>query len=457
MEMLTVGLIVLILIGVVVVAIGLYRQQTAVDLHSQVATLDAKLAAKSDEVLRLERDLRILHEDQSGLREEKAKAETDLAATTQALKHAKEDAEKQAEVLTARFRALSAEMLEQHGTTLKSQNKEQIEGLLKPLREKIVDFERGLTDRHTQASEQNASLKEQLSQLGKLNKAMVDEASNLTRALKGESQTQGAWGEMILETILQKTGLREGIEYDSQESSTDAEGRRLRPDIVVNLPDGERIVVDSKVSLTAFEKYVNSEDEEERQQALTAHVTSLRAHVGELAKKDYTGAVGSRLDYVIMFVPIEGALAVALNADAELTGKAIERNVAIATPTTLMTMLKTVAAIWGIERQHQNAEEIAKRAGLLYDKFAGFVESLEAVGSRLQQAQAEYETAHTRLYSGTGNLIRQVEKIKELGAKTKKTLPAELVAKAGLVETAGTAVAELAEKAEGAAERAKEE
>ena len=457
MEMLTVGLIVLILIGVVVVAIGLYRQQTAVDLHSQVATLDAKLAAKSDEVLRLERDLRILHEDQSGLREEKAKAETDLAATTQALKHAKEDAEKQAEVLTARFRALSAEMLEQHGTTLKSQNKEQIEGLLKPLREKIVDFERGLTNRHTQASEQNASLKEQLSQLGKLNKAMVDEASNLTRALKGESQTQGAWGEMILETILQKTGLREGIEYDSQESSTDAEGRRLRPDIVVNLPDGERIVVDSKVSLTAFEKYVNSEDEEERQQALTAHVTSLRAHVGELAKKDYTGAVGSRLDYVIMFVPIEGALAVALNADAELTGKAIERNVAIATPTTLMTMLKTVAAIWGIERQHQNAEEIAKRAGLLYDKFAGFVESLESVGSRIQQAQAAYETAHTRLYSGTGNLIRQVEKIKELGAKTKKTLPAELVAKAGLVETAGTAVAELAEKAEGAAERAKEE
>ncbi|MCH7598239.1 MAG: DNA recombination protein RmuC [Myxococcales bacterium] len=448
MEMLTVVLIALVLIGVVAVAAGLYRQQSAIALQGQVATLDARLAAKSDEILRLEKDLGILREDQSGLRKEKDKAETDLATAAQALKHAKEDAEKQAEILTTQFRALSAEMLEKHGNTLKSQNKEQIEGLLKPLREKIVDFERGLTDRHTQASAQNAALKEQLSQLGKLNKTMVDEASNLTRALKGESQTQGAWGEMILETILQKTGLREGIEYDSQASSTDAEGRRLRPDIVVNLPDGERIIVDSKVSLTAFEKFVNAEDEKEKQQALAAHVTSLRAHIDELAKKDYTGAVGSRLDYVIMFVPIEGALAVALNADAELTGKAIERNVAIATPTTLMTMLKTVSAMWGIERQHQNAEEIAKRAGLLYDKFAGFVESLEGVGNRIKQAQAEYETAHSRLYSGTGNLIRQVETIKELGAKTRKALPAELVAKAGPVESVGTVTTELAEGTE---------
>ena len=448
MEMLTVVLIALVLLGVVAVAAGLYRQQSAIALQGQVATLDARLAAKSDEILRLEKDFGILREDQSGLRKEKDKAETDLATAAQALKHAKEDAEKQAEILTTQFRALSAEMLEKHGNTLKSQNKEQIEGLLKPLREKIVDFERGLTDRHTQASAQNAALKEQLSQLGKLNKTMVDEASNLTRALKGESQTQGAWGEMILETILQRTGLREGIEYDSQASSTDAEGRRLRPDIVVNLPDGERIIVDSKVSLTAFEKFVNAEDEKEKQQALAAHVSSLRAHIDELAKKDYTGAVGSRLDYVIMFVPIEGALAVALNADAELTGKAIERNVAIATPTTLMTMLKTVSAMWGIERQHQNAEEIAKRAGLLYDKFAGFVESLEGVGKRIKQAQAEYETAHARLYSGTGNLIRQVETIKELGAKTRKALPAELVAKAGPVESVGTVTTELSDRAD---------
>ena len=448
MEMLTVVLIALVLLGVVAVAAGLYRQQSAIALQGQVATLDARLAAKSDEILRLEKDLGVFREDQSGLRKEKDKAETDLATAAQALKHAKEDAEKQAELLTAQFRALSAEMLEKQGNTLKSQNKEQIEGLLKPLREKIVDFERGLTDRHTQASEQNASLKEQLSQLGKLNKAMVDEASNLTRALKGESQTQGAWGEMILETILQKSGLREGVEYDSQESSTDAEGRRLRPDIVVNLPDGERIVVDSKVSLTAFEKFVNAEDEEEKQQALIAHVASMRAHVDELAKKDYTGAVGSRLDYVIMFVPIEGALAVAWNADTELTGRAIERNVAIATPTTLMTMLRTIDAIWGIERQHQNAEEIAKRAGLLYDKFAGFVESLEGVGQRIQQAQVAYDTAHSRLHSGTGNLIRQVETIKQLGAKTKKALPAELVAKAGPVESVGTGTTELSDRAD---------
>lgn len=448
MEQLMLGLLLLVLVGVIIVAMGLRGQQAASDLPSQLASLEAALAVKSDRVSRLEKDAETHREDLSLLRSLKDKAETDLATKTQALKHAEQDAEKQAEILTSKFRVLSAEMLENHGTTLKSQNKEQIEGLLKPLRQKIVDFERGLTDRHTQASEQNAALKEQLSQIGKLNQAMVDEASSLTRALKGESQTQGAWGEMILETILQKSGLREGEEYDSQESATDAEGRRLRPDIVVNLPDGERIVVDSKVSLTAFERFANCEDEEEKQQALTAHVASMRTHVEELASKDYTGAVGSRLDYVIMFVPIEGALAVALNADPNLAAKAIERNVAIATPTTLMTVLRTVAAMWRIERQHQNAEEIAKRAGLLYDKFVGFVTSLDGVGQRIQQAQEAYDMARNRLATGTGNLVRQVETIKALGAKTKKALPSELVAEAGPDDSSDPENKSLVEEAE---------
>lgn len=432
MELLTLGLILLVLVAVVVVALGLRKQQTGgTELPQRVATLEAELAARSDEVLRLEKDTGTQRDELNKLRQQNATAQTELATSTQALKHAEEDAEKQAEILTGRFRALSAELLESHGTTLKSQNKEQIEGLLKPLREKIVDFERGLTDRHTQAAAQNAALKEQLSQLGKLNQSMVDEASNLTRALKGESQTQGAWGEMILETILEKSGLREGVEFDSQASATDSEGRRLRPDVVVNLPAGERVVVDSKVSLTAFERFVNAEDEDEKKRALTAHVTSLRAHIDELAKKDYTGAVGSRLDYVILFVPIEGALAVALGADPELAGKAIERNVAIATPTTLMTILRTVAAMWRVERQHQNAEEIAKRAGRLYDKFVGFVDSLDGVGQRIRQAQEAYDNARGQLASGAGNLVRQVEMIKTLGATTKKSLPEELVAEAG--------------------------
>jgi DNA recombination protein RmuC len=452
MELITIGLIVLVLIAVGVAAVSLRRQQAGgADLPSRVASLEAELAAKSDLVLRLEKEAATDREEQNALRREKTKADTDLATAAQALKHAEEDAEKQAEFLAARFRALSAELLESHGTTLKSQNKEQIEGLLKPLREKIVDFERGLTNRHTQAAEQNAALKEQLSQLGKLNQAMVDEASNLTRALKGESQTQGAWGEMILETILEKSGLREGEEYDSQGSATDADGRRLRPDVVVNLPDGERIVVDSKVSLTAFERFVNAEDDDEKQRALEAHGVSLRAHVDELAKKDYTGAVGSRLDYVIMFVPIEGALAVGLQADPELAGKAIERNVAIATPTTLMTVLRTVAAMWRVERQHQNAEQIAERAGRLYDKFVGFVGSLDDVGARIQQAQLAYDKAYAQLSTGTGNLVRQVETIKTLGARTKKALPAELVAEAGPDEALGEADAnpEPAELTEG--------
>lgn len=449
MELLTTGLTLLVLTAVGVVVAFMHRQRRdASDLRQRAATLEAQLAAKSDHALRLENEATTHRRELDELRAEKGRTDVELATTELALKHAEEKAREQAEILTTRFRVLSAEMLESHSTTLQTQNKEQIEGLLTPLRQKIVEFEEGLAKRHIQAAEHNAALREQLAQLGTLNQAIVQEANNLTRALKGESRTQGAWGEMILEAILEKSGLREGVEYDSQESATDGEGRRLRPDIVVNLPAGEKLIIDSKVSLTAFEEFVNSEDQEKKKRALAAHVASLRAHVEELAKKDYTRAVGSRMDYVIMFVPIEGALAAALGADTDLAGSAIERNVAIATPTTLMTVLKTVAAMWRIERQHQHAEEIAKRAGLLYDKFVGFNESLDDVGQRIKQAQSAFDQARGRLATGAGNLVRQVETIKALGARTKKALPDELVAEAGPPDPVDDEKRELAQRSE---------
>jgi len=259
---------------------------------------------------------------------------------------------------------------------------------------------------------------------------MADEATNLTRALKGQSQSQGAWGEMILETVLQNAGLREGQEYIRQKSATNFEGQRLRPDVVVRTP-GENpfvVVIDSKVSLTAFERHCNGEGEDERETALAEHVKSVEKHIAELSKKDYAAATGSPVDYVIMFVANEGALAAAQAANPEISRRAIQRNVGLATPNSLMTILRTTAAMWRLDRQSRNAEEIGTRAGLLYDKFVSFTESLGLVEMRIDQARSAVGTARGQLATGPGNLVSQVEKVKALGARTKKSLPAEILA-----------------------------
>jgi DNA recombination protein RmuC len=255
---------------------------------------------------------------------------------------------------------------------------------------------------------------------------MSAETRNLTRALKGEAQVQGAWGEMILATILEKSGLREGEEYLAQQSLTAEDGSRLRPDVIVNLPGGEKIIIDSKVSLTAFQDLVGAPDAE-RAGALQRHLVSMRTHIRELGGKAYHSAVG-RLDYVLMFVPIEGALAVAIQADPELTALAAEANVAIATPTTLMIALRTVANVWKVERRNENAEAIAARAGHLYDKFSGFVADMGNIAKYLGQTRAAYDEAMNKLAMGRGNLVTQAEQLKALGAKTAKTLPGFLTA-----------------------------
>lgn len=256
---------------------------------------------------------------------------------------------------------------------------------------------------------------------------MSTETKALTRALKGKSQTQGAWGEMVLARILEQSGLREGEEYVTQESHATEDGGRLRPDVVVNLPEGRRIVIDSKVSLTAFEEHVNAEEEAVRAGALARHVASLRGHVRGLGEKAYqTNVAGAGLDYVIMFVPIEGAFAAALGEDPDLTGFAAEKNVAILTPTTLMLALRTIANVWQVDRRNRNAEKIAERAGLLYDKFAGFVDDLQKIGGRIQDTRVAWDRAMGKLAQGNGNLLRQVEQLKTLGARTTKALPTDL-------------------------------
>lgn len=326
------------------------------------------------------------------------------------------------ERLSQEFKILADGLLKEHGETFSKQNREQMGNILTPLKESLTHFQQSLTNAQTETTKERATLAEQIRRLTDESAKMTLETGNLTRALKGKSQTQGAWGEMVLKSILERSGLREGEEFVSQASHSSEEGNRLRPDVMVNLPNGQKIIIDSKVSLTAFHDYVNAEDEAERAAHLARHTQSLRGHIKDLSRKEYHQLDGASVDYVILFVPIEGALAAALLNDPALTANAIDSNVTIATPTTLMIALRTVANVWQVERRNRNAEAIADRAGKLYEKFAGFLGDMGQLGDRLTNAQKSYGNAMNKLQSGPGNMVRQIEQLKELGARTSKNL-----------------------------------
>ncbi len=372
----------------------------------------------------------------AALNEAAARTQAALARTEETLRQERRQNAERVEELRqlrdetkAQFQQLAAAILTQHSETFTKQNKEQVETLLGPLRERIVEFEKGLGEARIETVKERATLAEQIKALMATNDTMRSETRGLTEALRGQSQAQGAWGEMVLATILEHSGLREGEEYTMQETASSAEGRRLRADVVVNLPGGEgrRIVIDAKVSLTAFDQYVNAADDEAREAARRAHLASLRGHVTTLGSKAYHDAIGEGLDYVILFVPIEGALAVALQTDPALTNFAAQNNVAIATPTTLMMALRTVANVWKVERRNRSAEEIARRAGLMYDKLVGFVEDFQKIGTQLDTTRRTYDGALGKLAEGSGNLLRQAEMVRELGARTNKSLPPALL------------------------------
>lgn len=318
--------------------------------------------------------------------------------------------------MTDEFKSIAGDVLRTHSETFSKQNREQVDVLLKPLQDKIGEFHRGLL-------EDRSAMAERIRALAESNLQITTEAQNLTRALKGSSQTQGAWGEMILATILEQSGLREGEQYFIQQSHTGDDGQRLRTDVEIIMPNNDRLVIDSKVSLTAFEAFVNSE-ELDRDQHLRAHLASVRGHITTLGDKTYHRAAKSSLDYVMMFVPIESALATAIQHDSKLVEFGMGKGVMLTTPTTLMTVLRTVRNVWDIEKRHQNAEEIAERAGALYEKVAGFLSTMDQVGDAIDKSQRAYSKAKDQLTSGRGNVVRQVEMLRELGAKSSKVLPA---------------------------------
>ncbi len=339
--------------------------------------------------------------------------------------------------LAAQFQALASEILEEKSQRFSAQHKSELDLLLKPLGEKLQSFEKKVEETYVNEAKERFSLAEEVRKLQAANLQISQEAVNLTRALKGEAKTRGNWGEVILERVLERSGLVKGREYETQ-VTLEGDAGRLRPDVVVRLPENKHIVIDSKVSLVAYDRYYAAPDEVAREAALAEHVASMRRHIDDLAAKNYQGRdTLNAPDFVAMFVPIEPAFYLAAQCDDALYLDAFEKRVVIVTPATLLAMLSTVSTLWRRELQTQNALEIAKRSGDLYDKFVGFVEALQEIGSRLASAQDAYERAVGRLSAGRGNLVRKVEELKRLGARAEKSLPADLLARAGAGGTEG--------------------
>jgi DNA recombination protein RmuC len=328
------------------------------------------------------------------------------------------------------FELLATKILDEKTEKFTLQNKENIKNILNPLQEKLQIFEKKVEDSQKESISMHSALKEQLLGLKDLNQQMTKETTNLTRALKGDSKMQGNWGELVLEHVLEKSGLEKDREYFVQQSFTTAEGSRVLPDVVLHLPDNKRMVIDSKVSLTDYERYVNA-DEDERPKFLKAHVNSIKKHIDQLSEKKYEDLYDIESpDFVLMFIPIEPAFAVALNDDNTLYNKAFEKNIVIVTPATLLATLRTVDSMWNNEKQQQNAIEIARQAGALYDKFEGLVSDLTGVGKKIDAAKDDYSAAMNKLVEGKGNLITSVQKLKKLGAKAKKDLPENILKRA---------------------------
>jgi len=331
--------------------------------------------------------------------------------------------EKRQEQLRKDFEILATKILDEKSEKFTLQNKENIKQILNPLQDKIQLFEKKVEDTQIRSVKMHSALEEQLKGLKDLNQQMTKEATNLTKALKGDSKMQGNWGELVLERVLEKSGLEKDREYFVQQSFNLPDGTRVLPDVVLHLPDNKRMIIDSKVSLTDYERYVNAE-EDERPGFLKAHINSIRKHVDQLSEKKYEDLYDIQSpDFVLLFIPIEPAFAIAINEDNSIYNKAFEKNIVIVTPATLLATLRTVDTMWNNEKQQRNAIEIARQAGALYDKFEGLVSDLTGVGKKIDAAKTDYSAAMNKLVEGRGNLITSVEKLKKLGAKAKKSLP----------------------------------
>jgi DNA recombination protein RmuC len=355
---------------------------------------------------------------------------SEYANLEEKLKENKAEVEKLQEKFTKDFEILASKILEEKSSKFTEQNKENLKNILNPLQEKIQTFEKKVEETHKESIDYHAALRQQIVGLKDLNLQMSKETINLTKALKGDSKMQGNWGELVLERVLEKSGLEKDSEYFVQQSFINEEGKRIMPDVVIHLPDDKKMIIDSKVSLTAYEQYINADDDAEKAQSIKEHVNSLKRHIEQLSDKKYEDIYKiDSPDFVLLFIPIEPAFAVALNHDNQLYNKAFEKNIVIVTPTTLLATLRTIDSMWNNEKQQRNAIEIALQAGRLYDQFVNLTDDLIKVGNQLKTVQGSYDGTMKKL-TGAGNLIKKVETIRKLGAKGTKNFNDRLLERA---------------------------
>lgn len=335
--------------------------------------------------------------------------------------------------LSETFENLSNKIFEEKNKQFKQSSQEGLTGLLAPFKDQLEGLRKKVDDVYVEESKDRAALKAQIGELHNLNKQITEEAASLARALRGEKKTQGNWGELVLETVLEKSGLRQGEEYVREKSISNDDGDRMRPDVIINLPEGKHIVVDAKVSLNAYTDYINAETDSDRISFLKQHVDAVRMHIKTLADKSYAKLPGiNSPDFVFMFMPIEPAFMVAFEHDDKLFNDAFEQRIVVVTPTTLLASLRTVSSLWSIERQNKSAKQLADQAAKVHDKLVGFVESMEKVGAQLHTVQGTYDKAWSQLKEGRGNLISQAHKFKDLGVRVKKDMPVQMLESAEL-------------------------
>jgi DNA recombination protein RmuC len=409
---------------------GVTREE-ADALNEQINNLKNERSAAQERINILQENLKTITQELTQGREKNlelnssnSRLQSNFTNLQEKLSTQKEEVEQLQQKFTTEFKNLANEILEDKSKRFTEQNKVNINEILNPLSEKIKNFEKKVEDVYLNDTKERAGLSEQIKMLHELNQQMSKDANNLTNALKGETKTQGNWGEYILERILERSGLEKGREYAVQESITDDEGKRLQPDVIIYLPDNKCIVIDSKVSLVAYERYCSADDDAVRISALREHVSSIKKHIVNLSSKNYQNLYGiTSLNIVLLFMPIEPAFSLAVQNEMELFDEAFERNIVIVSPSTLFATLLIIANLWRKENQNRNALEIARQSGALYDKFQSMVADLLEVGKKLHSVQDNYDDVMKKLSTGKGNLITSVEKIKKLGAKTTKSLP----------------------------------
>jgi len=382
--------------------------------ETELKELKPQLSNERDKVIKISNQL--------------SRKEVELSNLEKRLAEQKLDIENLNEKFALEFKNLANDIFEEKSKKFTDQNKTNLSELLSPLKERITEFQKKVEDTNKDGAERNASLIQQIKHLSELNKQITKEAENLTKALKGDSKVQGNWGEVILERILEKSGLEKGREYETQVSETTEEGKRYQPDVVIKLPDNKNIIIDSKVSLVAYERFVNTDNEADQLSNIKLHISSIRAHLKGLGEKNYQNLYDvDGLDFVLLFIPIEPAFSLAVQKDPELFNDAYTKNIVIVSPTTLIATLRTLSSIWKQEYQNKNAIKIAKQSGALYDKFVAFTEDLKNIGKHIDGTQKAYVESMKKLYEGTGNLVKRAEDIKKLGAKASKQIDSRLL------------------------------